>query len=321
MRSSGAPWSEPSVPPLEAAAARPSALPATTPRRPAGAPAPTGAEVVLGILGKTATVTQSVVVRVPGTAALSRLPLPSPLSRALRSGWLRAGLRGRADGAAVVDLLQRAADVLVPRLVREVLSRLDVAALVREYVDLDRIAELLDVDAVIARADLDRAVGRVDLDAVIDRVDVERVVDRVDLDAIVDRVDLQRVVDRLDLDAIVERVDLDAIAARLDLDAIIDRLDLDRAAARLDLDAIIDRLDLIGLAEDVVTGVDLPGIIRSSTGSMTSEVVSGVRAQGAGADRAVERLVDRLLLRHQERRTALAPGDGGPAAEAPGPAG
>lgn len=182
-------------------------------------------------------------------------------------------------------------DALVPQLVRAVLDRIDVGQLVGEYVDLDRIAARLDVDEVVARVDLDRLVDRVDLD---------RAVARVDLDA-VDRLDLDQLADRINLDRAVARVDLDAILDRLDLDRLADRIDLDRAAARLDLDPLLDRADLVGLARYIVEAIDLPGIIRSSTGSLGSDMVRGVRAQGADADEAVQRAVDRLLRRRRPR--------------------
>jgi hypothetical protein len=57
-------------------------------------------------------------------------------------------------------------------------------------------------------------------------------------------------------------------------------------------------MDLIALANEIIDGVDLPEIIRESTGSMASETVQGVRMQSIGADQAVSRAVDRLLLRH-----------------------
>ncbi|HEX5512400.1 MAG TPA: hypothetical protein VFX41_11850, partial [Actinomycetales bacterium] len=79
------------------------------------------------------------------------------------------------------------------------------------------------------------------------------------------------------------------------------RVDLDRAAARLDLDPILERADVVGLARYIVEAIDLPEIIRSSTGSMTSEVVHGVRAQSADADEAVQRVVDRVLRRRSRR--------------------
>ena len=70
-----------------------------------------------------------------------------------------------------------------------------------------------------------------------------------------------------------------------------------------DIDAIIARIDILGLAEYVVEGIDLPGIIRSSTGSMASEGIREVRRQGISADERVAHLVDRLL-----RRPERAPG-------------
>ena len=98
------------------------------------------------------------------------------------------------------------------------------------------------------------------------------------------------------LDAVVDRVDLDRAVARVDLDQAVDRVDVDR---------VIARTDLAGLARYFVEVVDLPGLLRASTGSVTDEMVRSVRDQGADADRAVERIVDRLLHR-QGRRTGTA---------------
>jgi hypothetical protein len=88
---------------------------------------------------------------------------------------------------------------------------------------------------------------------------------------------------------------------RIDLDRIIDRIDVDRVAAHLDLDPVIARADVVGIARYVIQEIDLPELIRSSTASLTTEVVRGVRDQGVDADRAVERVVDRLLLRRHGR--------------------
>ncbi|MFL6129431.1 MAG: hypothetical protein ACJ73E_10250 [Mycobacteriales bacterium] len=109
---------------------------------------------------------------------------------------------------------------------------------------------------------------------------------------------LDGVLDQLDLTALVERrVDLDRLARRLDVDAVATRLDVDAVATRLDLDAVVARLDLIGLAGQVVDGIDLPRIIRDSTGSVASEGIAGVRVQSADADQAVAHFVDRVLRR------------------------
>ena len=226
------------------------------------------------------------------------------LRRALHGplGWALAH-----PASAAVRALAVAADELVPDVTRAVLARLDVPALVREFVDLDRLAALLDVDAVVARADLDAVLDRVDVDAIAAKLDLDAVAARLDLDTLVDKVDVSRVIDRVDLDAIVARVDLDRAVGRVDLDAVVARVDLDRAVDRVDVDRVIARTDLASLARYVVQEIDLPGLLRASTGSVSSEMVRSVRDQGADADRAVERIVDRLLHR-AARRTGTAGG-------------
>lgn len=222
--------------------------------------------------------------------------------------------------------------VLVRALVDAVLDVLDPTDLVVRSVDLDAVAEGLDVDAVVARADLDAAVARVDLDAVVDRldldeiaarldvdrvvarvdldavlnrIDVDAVVARADLDAVLDRIDLQAVVGRVDLDAVVARVDLDAIAARIDLDAIAARIDPDAIVARVDIEAALARVDLAGIAQYVIDAVDLPEIVRQSTGTVANEAVRGVRAGSVNADEAVARFMDRVLRRSRGERPVL----------------
>jgi hypothetical protein len=149
--------------------------------------------------------------------------------------------------------------------------------------------------------------------ALIRRLDLTEVVRRyVDLDVLVASVDLDGAVTRVDLDAIAGRLDLDRIVReRVDLDGLVSTVDIDAIAARIDIDAVIDRIDLVGLAEDVIAEVDLPEIIRESTGSMASETVRGVRMQGITADEALGRAVDRFRLRRSRRRPDLPGTDDG----------
>src|SRR4051812_47676167 len=216
---------------------------------------------------------------------------------------LARGLRGAADDvrAVAVRRLGHLADALLPPTAAAVLSRLDVPSLVQKYVDVNRIAGFLDVDSVAARLDVGRVVEQVDLDEIVARVDIARVIERLDLDEIVARVDITRVIDRLDLDDIVARVDIARVIERLDLDEIVTRVDIDRIAARLDLDPVIERANIVEIARYVVQEIDLPALIRSSTASLSTDVARGVRGQGADADRAVERVVDRILLRRHGR--------------------
>ncbi|HEU0041707.1 MAG TPA: hypothetical protein VFQ15_05095 [Jiangellaceae bacterium] len=121
------------------------------------------------------------------------------------------------------------------------------------------------------------------------------------LDALVPQV-TAAVLDRLDLtDVVLRRVDMDAIAARIDVAAI---------AERIDIEKIIDQIDLAAVTEDVMDAVDLPELIRQSTGSLASDSVLEVRLQGIEADDAVNRFVDRLLRRG--RRKTEAPQDSAP---------
>ena len=183
--------------------------------------------------------------------------------------WLAAvSRRGAEQRVLAEDAVARLLDLLVPVVAVEVLKRLDLTSVVKQYVD---------VDAIVAGVDLNAAAAQLDVNAVATRLDVLAVVDRIDLTTLVE-----------------QRVDLNAIVAGVDIDAI---------AARIDIDAIIDRLDLGAIAEEVIAAIDLPEIIRESTGSMASETVRGARMQGIVADEAVGRAVDRLLLRRGRRRT------------------
>lgn len=93
---------------------------------------------------------------------------------------------------------------------------------------------------------------------------------------------------------------VDLVLAELDVTALVrDRVDIDAIAATIDIEAIITRIDLVGLADTVIDGVDLPRIIRDSTTSVTADVMTDVRGQGERADDAVSGFVDRLLGRSQ----------------------
>jgi hypothetical protein len=122
------------------------------------------------------------------------------------------------------------------------------------------------------------------------------------------------VIERLDITGIVlSQVDLDRIVTRaldgLDLtQVVIDRVDIDAIVAEADIDAIIDRVPIIPLANYVIDEIDLPQIIRDSTGGIATDAMGAVRVQGMGADQLVGRLADRMLFRRRQR-ILDAPGD------------
>ncbi len=251
-------------------------------------------DVALGVAGATAGAAIVAVRTVhhltaPVTRMLWRPPL---LPRRYHPATLVGDLArtGGADREELTRQVESLLDVWMPAIVATVVERLDLTRLVEDNVDLDRIVSTVDLDAAVARVDLDAAVRRVDLDAIVATVDLDAAVRRVDLDAIVATVDL---------DAAVRRVDLDAIVATVDLDA---------AVERVDLEAVIARIDLIGIVEEVLDVIDLPAIIRDSTGSMASETVRGARMTSMGADDAISRAVDRALFRR--RRAGVGPDQG-----------
>jgi hypothetical protein len=81
----------------------------------------------------------------------------------------------------------------------------------------------------------------------------------------------------------------------------------DTVLQRLDLDAMIHRVDLVAMVEEVIAGVDLPAIIRESSGTMASETVRGVRMTGISADEAISRTLRRPLFRRGPRAVGPLP--------------
>ena len=224
--------------------------------------------------GATAVARRAGVLGAPVVRAVLWPPLLAPAHQP--GSWLAAlARRGGAQRNSGSRELARLLDALVPVLLVEVLRRVDLTETVRRFVDLDAIVADVDLDAVAARLDVDAVAGRLDLNAVVDRLDLTTLVR-----------------EKVDLDLLVGTVDIDAVAARLDVDGV---------AATINIDAIIDRIDLVRIAQEVISAIDLPEIIRESTGSLASGTVRGVRMQGIAADEAVGRVVDRVFMRRTSR--------------------
>jgi hypothetical protein len=142
------------------------------------------------------------------------------------------------------------------------------------------------------------------VEMVVSRLDLTGIVIRhVNIDEVVQAVDLDAVVAGVDIDAVVQRVDLDAAVAGVDLDAVVRGVDINAIAGRLDIGAVIDRVDVVAIVEEVIAEIDLPAIIRGSTGSIASESVRSARMTGISADEAISRTLERHLFRRRRSHT------------------
>lgn len=111
------------------------------------------------------------------------------------------------------------------------------------------------------------------------------------------------------IDRVVAETDVDGVLGKIDLDAVVARVDLDAVVSRVDVAAVVDRLDVPVLVERVLDDIDLGRIVRESSTGMATETVGAVRVRSAGADRAINGFVDRVILRRAPRNeTTPAPG-------------
>lgn len=127
------------------------------------------------------------------------------------------------------------------------------------------------------------------------------------VDAIVSRIDLtDLVISRVDLRSIVE-----AALDQLDLtEIVVQRVDVDRIVARANIDDVIDRVPMIQIADYIIEEIDLPQIIRESTGGIAMDAFTSTRFSAARTDEFVSKVIDALLLRRKDRDLDVTGGRG-----------
>ncbi len=213
-------------------------------------------------------------VRAAGNGAALVIPIITAPVEATFNALYQGTVAVESVAAATADTALR---LTIRVIVDAALRELDLDQIVREHLDIDSLAAGLDLDAII------------------DRLDINAIAAGIDLDAIVDRLNIGRVLDRVDIDEVAGRIDIDAITARIDLNEIATRIDVDPLIQRADIDAVIARVDLLSIAAEVIDGIDLPSIIRQSTGALSSDAVKGIRSQSRTADDALAAFVGRLF--------------------------
>lgn len=237
---------------------------------------------------------------------------------AISGRWLRAATgmalvterRALRAGAIIEELAQRSVDTArsVP-VVRDVLAGVDAS--------LDRWADrgaaemhrrertVTDFATALVPAIVDELLARIDLAAVLDRLPLAEMVGALDVDALLDQIDLDAILARVDLNALLTRVDIAEILRQVDVDEIVRRVDIDGLMDRVDLDALLGRIELGPLVGEVLDEVDIGGIVRESTGSITTDAMDSARISAMRLDDFVGRVADRVLLRGGRSRNPV----------------
>ena len=84
------------------------------------------------------------------------------------------------------------------------------------------------------------------------------------------------------------------------VEMVVSRLDLTNLVIRnLDVEGILAAVDVDALVEKVLADLDLPAIIRESTGSLAAEAVRGARMTGINVDEAISQAIQRRLFRRR----------------------
>ena len=118
------------------------------------------------------------------------------------------------------------------------------------------------------------------------------------VDAIVSRMNLtELVVTKVDLRTVVETA-LDQIDLT---EIVVQRVDVNRIVGLADIEDVIDRVPMIQIADYIIEEIDLPQIIRESTGGVAMDAFTSTRLTAARSDEFISKVVDALLLRRKGR--------------------
>ena len=254
--------------------------------------------VVLGTAWQAATLTGRALAA--GRAVVRpvvRITVSPPL---LPSSWTPKAALDRAAAAwadgrpRAMQSLTDLAAAMAPATTDAAVQLIDVDDLLRRAMTQVKLQPL--AEAALAQLDLDQLLAQVVADLDVGQL-VETALADVDLTLIV-----RQVMEHIDLEATVDQaldeIDLTALVLqRVDLNQVINS-----ALAELDLTSLVlEKVDLVRVTNHLVDEVDLPDLIRESTRSIAAETVEEVRLQSADADRAVSRLVARVLRRPVEQ--------------------
>lgn len=110
------------------------------------------------------------------------------------------------------------------------------------------------------------------------------------------------------LDGVVPPV-FNAIISRVDLtEVVVQHVDINEIVAQADIDPILDRIPMTEIADYVIEEIDLPSLVRESTGGIADDLLGLLRLQAIDTDNFLSNLVDKVLFRRVSRTEELLEG-------------
>lgn len=110
------------------------------------------------------------------------------------------------------------------------------------------------------------------------------------------------------LDGVVPPV-FNAIISRVDLTEVVVRhVNINEIVAQADINPILDRIPMTEIADYVIEEIDLPSLVRESTGGVADDILGLLRLQAIETDNFFSNLVDKVLFRRVSRTEELLDG-------------
>ena len=101
------------------------------------------------------------------------------------------------------------------------------------------------------------------------------------------------------LDAVVP-VAVNAVVSRVNLtEIVVQNVDINTIVARADINPILDRIPMTEIADYVIEEIDLPTLVRESTGGVAEDVLGILRFQAIATDNFITGVVDKVLFRNK----------------------
>jgi len=87
------------------------------------------------------------------------------------------------------------------------------------------------------------------------------------------------------------------------VNAVVSRIDMNEIVAQADITPILDRVPMTEIADYIIEEIDLPSLVRESTGGVADGLLGTLRFQAIQTDNFVSDIVDRIFFRRKMRAT------------------